>query len=105
MFVTDSNGSNYDIVYRDLLNLWNKNHQKEISVNFFNQSYHVMEDGIYFKKKAIDAVGGILILRYLIKTYDKGLYNEWIPYRAFRDGANFSSYIKNKIEDQISDCI
>ncbi len=103
MFVTDG-PTNYDRVFNDLLALFRKETtpKRGTEVFFFQDPCVVTEDGIYAASRRIDNIGGILILRYLLGTSDDVTTNRWVPYREFRDGSNFASYIKSRIEDAVA---
>jgi hypothetical protein len=102
MFVTDGR-TNYDDVFDDLLALFLEQGSNRIAeVTFFGEPHRVRKDGIYAGSRKIDTIGAILILRYLSRASDDTIRKEWIPYREFRDGSNFASYIKTNIEDVIA---
>ena len=102
MFVTDGR-TNYDIVYDDLLaEFWGDDGGKPTEVIFFNELCTVNPEGIFAGSRKIDTIGSILILRYLLHPPGEKVRHEWVPYREFRDGANFASYIKTNIEDVIA---
>ena len=104
MFVTNGR-TNYDIVYEELLReFWeeDKPGNRAAKVTFFGESCVVRQEGIFAGGRKIDTIGGILILRYLTHPPGDEITGEWVPYREFRDGANFASYIKTNIEDLIA---
>ena len=114
MFLADGK-SNYDGVLAELLK---EAHQKNAKANvaalggsladglaqvpLFGRSVFVKEDGIYVNDARLDTVGSILVTRYLLTAGDEPLRNAWVPYRDFRDGARFASYIKANIEDRLA---
>jgi hypothetical protein len=102
MFVTDGR-TNYDNVFDDLLaEFWKEPPNRPAETVFFNQLCLVRQDGIFAGSRKIDTIGSILILRYLLHPPGDKIKDEWVPYREFRDGANFASYIKTNIEDVIA---
>jgi hypothetical protein len=102
MFVTDGR-TNYDNVFDDLLGeFWEEAAKKSAEVTLFNEFCTVRQEGIFAGTRRIDTIGGILILRYLLHPPGDKIMDEWVPYREFRDGANFASYIKTNIEDVIA---
>lgn len=62
----------------------------------------VKEDGVHRAASSLDTTGSILVIRYLLTAGDEPLRNAWVPYRDFRDGARFASYIKTNIEDRLA---
>ena len=102
MFVTDGR-TNYDNVFDDLLGeFWKEIADRPAEVIFFNEFCVVRKEGIFAGTRRIDTIGSILILRYLLHPPGNKIKDEWVPYREFRDGANFASYIKTNIEDVIA---
>jgi hypothetical protein len=102
MFVTDGR-TNYDNVFDDLLaEFWTEPPNRPAEAVFFNQLCLVRQEGIFAGSRKIDTIGSILILRYLLHPSGDKIKDEWVPYREFRDGANFASYIKTNIEDIIA---
>ncbi len=103
MFETDGR-TNYDRVFDELLlEFWeDKPGNRPTKVTFFGESCVVRQEGIFAGGRKIDTIGGILILRYLLHPPGDEITGEWLPYREFRDGANFASYIKTNIEDPIA---
>jgi hypothetical protein len=103
MFVTDGR-TNYDRVFDELLQeFWeDKPGNRPTRITFFGKSCVVRQEGIFAGSRKIDTIGGILILRYLLHSPGEGITGEWVPYRDFRDGANFASYTKTNIEDVIA---
>jgi hypothetical protein len=103
MFVTEGR-TNYDRVFDELLQeFWeDKPGNRPTKVTFFDESCVVRQEGIFAGAGKIDTIGGILVLRYLLHPPGEGITGEWVPYREFRDGANFASYIKTNIEDLIA---
>jgi hypothetical protein len=102
MFMTDGK-SNYDAVFEDLL-LWFRANRTEgpQSVLFYGKHAEVREDGIYCGNAGLGSIGGILVLRYLIESGTPPCTGEWVPYRAFRDGATFASHLKTYVEDVVA---
>jgi hypothetical protein len=114
MFAADGK-SNYDAVLAELLVEAN---QKDAGKNapalggtvaeglaqipLFGLNITAREDGIYSENGKLDTVGSILVIRYLLTAGDEPLRNAWVPYRDFRDGARFASYIKANIEDRLA---
>ena len=103
MFVTDGR-TNYDRVFDELLQeFWeDKPGNRPSKVTFFGESCVVRQEGIFAGARKIDTIGGILVLRYLLHPPGEVITGEWVPYRDFRDGANFAAYIKTNIEDVIA---
>jgi hypothetical protein len=103
MFVTNGR-TNYDNVFDDLVvEFWKEQPpNKQTEVVFFNEPCVVEPEGIFAGTRKIDTIGSILILRYLLHPPGDKVKDEWVPYREFRDGANFASYIKTNIEDVIA---
>jgi hypothetical protein len=114
MFTTDGK-SNYDAVLAELLK---EAHQKNAGGNaptlggsltdglpaipLFGEPCLVKEDGVHRAASSLDTTGSILVIRYLLTAGDEPLRNAWVPYRDFRDGARFASYIKANIEDRLA---
>jgi hypothetical protein len=102
MFVTDGR-TNYDNVFDDLLGeFWKEAAKKSSEVTFFNEICTVRREGVFAGTRRIDTIGAILILRYLLHPPGDRIIDEWVPYREFRDGANFASYIKTNIEEVLA---
>jgi hypothetical protein len=114
MFLTDGT-SNYDAVLLELLDEANsKNAQASApilggslsdglgQVPFFGDICTVETDAVYKGDAKLDTIGSILVLRYLLTAGDDQLRNAWVPYREFKDGAQFASYIKANIEDRLA---
>ncbi len=114
MFVADGI-SNYDAVLADLLK---EAHQGNAYANapalggaledgmarvpLFGEPCTIREDAVYRNHVRLDTVGSILVIRYLLSAGDEPLRNAWVPYREFKDGAQFASYIKTNIEDRLA---
>ncbi len=114
MFLTEGK-SNYDAVLADLLQ---EARRQNASANapvlggslidgsaiipLFNEACTVKEDAVYKGDSRLDTTGSILVLRYLLTAGDDQLRNKWVPYREFKDGAQFASYIKANIEDRLA---
>jgi hypothetical protein len=114
MFVADGK-SNYDAVLADLLK---EAHQKNAAASapalggslaegraeilLFGEPCTVKDDAVYTNAAALDTVGSILVIRYLLTAGDEPLRNAWVPYREFKDGAQFATYIKTNIEDRLA---
>jgi|MudIll2142460700_1097286.scaffolds.fasta_scaffold00785_8 hypothetical protein len=114
MFLTDGK-SNYDAVLTELLK---EAHQKNANANaaalggslteglaaipLFGEPCTIEEDVVRRAASRLDTTGSILVIRYLLTAGDEPLRNAWVPYRDFRDGARFASYIKTNIEDRLA---
>lgn len=114
MFVADGK-SNYDAVLADLLK---ETAEKRVAASapalggsldngsaripLFGEPCTVREDAVHTNAAPLDTVGSILVIRYLLSAGDEPLRNAWVPYREFRDGAQFASYIKTNIEDRLA---
>ncbi len=107
--------SNYDAVLRDLLvesitknaaasapALGGSFSDGSARVPLFGESCTINKDGVYRGDARLDTIGSILVLRYLLTAGDDQLRNAWVPYRDFKDGAQFASYIKTNIEDRLA---
>ncbi|MBA4417807.1 MAG: hypothetical protein C0392_07845 [Syntrophus sp. (in: bacteria)] len=103
MFITEGR-TNYDGIFDKLLSAYLHNaDDKSIETPFFQDLCTIRADGIFADHRRIDTIGGILILRYMMRQSDHvPAGNDWVPYREFKDGSSFASYIKTHIEDQIS---
>jgi hypothetical protein len=102
MFTTEGR-SNYDAVFEDLLKWFRQNRSEgPQSVVFYGRLTTVRADGIYHGEERLDSIGSILVLRYLITSGTSPPSNEWVPYRAFRDGATFALHLKMYVEDVIA---
>ncbi len=71
-------------------------------VPLFGAACTVKEDAVYKGSSRLDTIGSILVLRYLLTAGNDDLRNAWVPYREFKDGAQFASYIKANIEDRLA---
>lgn len=114
MFTTDGK-SNYDAVLAELLREVHRSNAKAnagrlggsftdglAQVPLFGRNVSIKEDGLYMDETPLDTVGSILVVRYLLTAGDEPLRNAWVPYRDFKDGARFASYIKANIEDRLA---
>jgi hypothetical protein len=114
MFVTDGE-SNYDRVFRDLLAIVHESgaaknasflggsmEGERAVIPLFGRPAIVEKDAVTQDGVRIDTIGSILVLRYLLCAGKASPAGEWVPYRAFRDGSRFASYIKAHIEDKIA---
>lgn len=114
MFTTDGK-SNYDAVLAELLveaqqknagenapGLGGASTDGVAQVPLFGRNVSAREDGVYIDNARLDTVGSILVVRYLLTKGDEPLRNAWVPYRDFKDGARFASYIKANIEDRLA---
>jgi hypothetical protein len=114
MFSTDGK-SNYDAVLADLLEETKRQNTKAAAptlggslkdgsahIPLFGDVCTVRNDAVYKGDSKLDTIGSILILRYLLTAGDDQLRNAWVPYRDFKDGAQFASFIKTNIEDRLA---
>jgi len=114
MFLTDGK-SNYDTVLAGLLEEARKNNAAasapglggsladgSAQIPLFGEMCKVKEEAVYKGDSTLDTIGSILVLRYLLTAGDDQLRNAWVPYREFKDGAQFASYIKANIEDRLA---
>ena len=114
MFFADGT-SNYDAVLLELLEeaksknagasapaLGGSLADGSVQIPLFGDMCTVKEDAVYKGDAKLDTIGSILVLRYLLTAGDDQLRNAWVPYREFRDGAQFASYIKANIEDRLA---
>ncbi len=114
MFLTEGR-SNYDAVLADLLEEAEKRSAAanapqlggslsdgSAEIPLFGEACAIKGDAVYRGGSKLDTIGSILVLRYLLTAGDDPLRNAWMPYRDFKDGAQFSSYIKANIEDVLA---
>ncbi len=104
MFVTDGR-SNYDTVCEELLALALKASEGAggtLHALLFGQHYELTRDGVRQNGQKLDTMGSILVLRYLLTGGTSQLQHVWVPYRDLKDGAQFSAYIKSRIEDRLA---
>jgi hypothetical protein len=114
MFLTEGK-SNYDAVLAELLEEVKKRNAAtnaptiggslvdwSAQVPFFGDTCTVKDDAVYKGDSRLGTIGSILVLRYLLTAGDDQLRNAWVPYREFKDGAQFASYIKANIEDRLA---
>jgi hypothetical protein len=114
MFLTDGK-SNYDTVLAGLLEeaktrnaaasapgLGGSLVNGSAQIPLFAETCTVKADAVYRGDSTLDTIGSILVLRYLLTAGDDQLRNAWVPYREFKDGAQFASYIKANIEDRLA---
>jgi|SRR5271157_2847510 len=114
MFLTDGK-SNYDAVLTALLEEAKKKNAATAApglggslddgsaqIPLFGEACAVKEKAVYKGDSTLDTIGSILVLRYLLTAGDDQLRNAWVPYREFKDGAQFASYIKANIEDRLA---
>jgi hypothetical protein len=107
--------SNYDAVLLELLDEARKRNAAAnafalggsvvdglAQVPLFGDMCTVKADAVYRGDGRLDTIGSILVLRYLLTAGDDQLRNAWVPYRDFKDGAQFASYIKSNIEDRMA---
>ena len=114
MFATDGE-SNYDKVSKDLLAIFHETGAGRnafflgggvdgdaASIPLFGQLCRIEGDGVYREGGKLDAVGSILILRYVLTGGNAPLAGVWTPYRDLKDGAQFAAYIKAHIADKVA---
>ena len=114
VFLTDGK-SNYDAVLTALLEEAKKKNAAasapalggslvdgSAQIPLFGETCAVKEEAVYRGDATLDTIGSILVLRYLLTAGDDQLRNAWVPYREFKDGAQFASYIKANIEDRLA---
>jgi hypothetical protein len=114
MFFSDGK-SNYDAVLAELLREAETKHAVAnapalggslldglAQVPLFGEICTVKRDAVYKGTSKLDTFGSILVIRYLLTAGDEALRNAWVPYREFKDGAQFASYIKTNIEDRLA---
>jgi hypothetical protein len=107
--------SNYDAVLLELLDEAKKVNARAFAtalggsfidgvarIPLFGDICTVKDDAVYRGDSKLDTIGSILVLRYLLTAGDDQLRNAWVPYRDFKDGAQFASYIKANIEDRLA---
>ncbi len=98
--------SNYDRVCEELLALALKAGQSgrgSLRCLLFGQRCDVSSDGVFREGRKLDTMASILVLRYLLMAGSARITDVWTPYRDLRDGAQFSAYIKARIEDRIAE--
>src|SRR5271157_880311 len=109
MFLTDGK-SNYDAVLTALLEEAKKKNAATAApglggslddgsaqIPLFGEACAVKEKAVFKGGSRLDTIGSILVLRYLLTAGDDRLRNAWVPYREFKDGAQFASYIKDRL--------
>ncbi|HUJ90197.1 MAG TPA: DUF3786 domain-containing protein [Syntrophorhabdales bacterium] len=114
MFLTEGK-SNYDAVLTGLLEeaksrnaaanapaLGGSLVDGSAQIPLFGDICVVKDDAVYKGDPKLDTIGSILVLRYLLTAGDDPLRNAWVPYRDFKDGAQFAFYIKANIEDLLA---
>jgi hypothetical protein len=114
MFVTDG-GSNYDSVCRDLLAVMHKTgaianavilggtvEGNTAHIPLFGQDCHIRDGEVQANGRRLDAIGSILVARYLLAGGRAAWDNVWIPFRDLKDGANFATHLKAHIEDKLA---
>ncbi len=114
MYVTDGE-SNYDKVCKELIGfargagvvekapmLLGSIEDGMACMPLFGEKCCVGAEGVYKGQVKLDAIGSILVVRYLLQAGNAPMANKWLPYRDLKDGAQFSSFIKANIEDRIA---
>lgn len=114
MFFTDGK-SNYDAVLGELLQEARRQNvaacapslggslvDGSAQIPLFSDICTVKDEAVYKGDAKLDTIGSILVLRYLLTAGDDPLRNKWVPYREFKDGTQFASYIKANIEDRLA---
>jgi hypothetical protein len=114
MFNTDGE-SNYHLIARDLIASVNRSDliaavpqlggrivDGKAKMPIFGQDCELSADWVYLHGERLDVVGTILVARYLLQAGTEAFHNEWIPYRDFKDGGQFASFIRVHIEEKFA---